>query len=54
VDKIQTIGDFVLNLLGRAEDVRVVLFEAPHARQTRQRATGLVAAHNSTQISKIK
>ena len=47
VDEVETAGDLRLQLVAAAEDVRVVLHEAPHARKPRQRAAELVAVKHA-------
>ena len=43
LNEVQATADFLLELLGAAEDVRVVLVEAADAREAREAARGLVA-----------
>ena len=45
--ELQAIDDLVLDLLGRAEDMRVVLREAADAEQSVQHARPLVAVHRA-------
>lgn len=43
--QIQDGDDFVLHLLGKAEDVGVILCKAPDAHQSVQRAAALIAVY---------
>ena len=47
LDELDHADDLVLDLLGRAEDVRVVEVHAPHAAQAAQLARLLVAPHRA-------
>ena len=47
VDEAQHLLDLRLHVVGAAEDVRVVLLEAPHAREPRERARELVAVQHA-------
>ena len=53
VEQADDVLDLVLHLLGRHEDVRVVLREAAHAEQSAQSAGQLVAVHK-TQLAAAK